>query len=187
MSGRPGSNRRHSAWKADALPTELLPHKLKYIIFFYFALMNIQIEAIPAKETLSIRHQMLRQGHPLSSCHFEKDNASSSRHWAAFVNKEKVGILSAIQNPCLEFPTLLAYQFRGMAVVEDFQRKGIASQLLTHAEEAVLNEFNPQLFWLNARVNAQKLYQQLHYQSIGTTFDISTVGPHIRYLKKTIP
>ena len=24
-SGRPGSNRRHSAWKADALPTELLP------------------------------------------------------------------------------------------------------------------------------------------------------------------
>ena len=26
LSGRPGSNRRHSAWKADALPTELLPH-----------------------------------------------------------------------------------------------------------------------------------------------------------------
>ena len=26
-SGRPGSNRRHSAWKADALPTELLPLK----------------------------------------------------------------------------------------------------------------------------------------------------------------
>ncbi len=25
-SGRPGSNWRHSAWKADALPTELLPH-----------------------------------------------------------------------------------------------------------------------------------------------------------------
>ena len=25
LSGRPGSNWRHSAWKADALPTELLP------------------------------------------------------------------------------------------------------------------------------------------------------------------
>ena len=25
LSGRPGSNRRHSAWKADALPAELLP------------------------------------------------------------------------------------------------------------------------------------------------------------------
>ena len=29
-SGRPGSNRRHSAWKADALPTELLPHFNRY-------------------------------------------------------------------------------------------------------------------------------------------------------------
>ena len=26
LSGRRGSNPRHSAWKADALPTELLPH-----------------------------------------------------------------------------------------------------------------------------------------------------------------
>ena len=26
-SGRRGSNSRHSAWKADALPTELLPQK----------------------------------------------------------------------------------------------------------------------------------------------------------------
>ena len=25
MSGRPGSNRRQLAWKANALPTELLP------------------------------------------------------------------------------------------------------------------------------------------------------------------
>ena len=32
LSGRPGSNRRHSAWKADALPTELLPHYYKYNI-----------------------------------------------------------------------------------------------------------------------------------------------------------
>ena len=28
MSGRRGSNPRPSAWKADALPTELLPHKI---------------------------------------------------------------------------------------------------------------------------------------------------------------
>ncbi len=147
--------------------------------------MNIQIEAVPASETLPIRHQMLRQGHPLSSCHFEKDDAENTRHWAAFVNNNKAGILSAMQNPCVEFPTLLAYQFRGMAVLENFQRNGIASQLLTHAEEALNKEFNPQLFWLNARIKAQKLYQQLHYQSIGTTFDIPTVGPHIRYLKKT--
>ncbi len=32
LSGRPGSNRRHSAWKADALPTELLPQFIINII-----------------------------------------------------------------------------------------------------------------------------------------------------------
>ena len=31
MSERPGSNRRHSAWKADALPTELLPQLFKIL------------------------------------------------------------------------------------------------------------------------------------------------------------
>ena len=33
LSGRPGSNRRHSAWKADALPTELLPLIILLSIF----------------------------------------------------------------------------------------------------------------------------------------------------------
>ena len=48
MSERPGSNRRHSAWKADALPTELLSRVLvsgcKYTMFFdscnYFFKIN---------------------------------------------------------------------------------------------------------------------------------------------------
>tara|TARA_B100001027_G_scaffold216045_1_gene191369 strand:- start:1171 stop:1356 length:186 start_codon:yes stop_codon:yes gene_type:complete len=35
LSGRPGSNRRQSAWKADALPTELLPLIIKYTKYQY--------------------------------------------------------------------------------------------------------------------------------------------------------
>ena len=31
-SGIPGSNRRHSAWEADALPTELIPRGLSYVL-----------------------------------------------------------------------------------------------------------------------------------------------------------
>jgi hypothetical protein len=34
MSGRRGSNSRQPAWKAGALPTELLPHKKTYLIMF---------------------------------------------------------------------------------------------------------------------------------------------------------
>ena len=72
MSERPGSNRRHSAWKADALPTELLSHgkesaninafliltmlfhqKLNYIFMMI-------IKEIEATETYHIRKKILR-------------------------------------------------------------------------------------------------------------------------------
>ena len=39
LSGRPGSNRRHSAWKADALPTELL--SLFILLFWHIRKANI--------------------------------------------------------------------------------------------------------------------------------------------------
>ena len=57
LSGRPGSNRRHSAWKADALPTELLPpnfHTFKgmQIYVFYFEIVG---RAVPMlRENLRI-------------------------------------------------------------------------------------------------------------------------------------
>lgn len=35
ISGRRDSDPRHSAWKADALPTELLPHLLEVYRFKY--------------------------------------------------------------------------------------------------------------------------------------------------------
>ena len=49
LSGRPGSNRRHSAWKADALPTELLPHfiQISKLQLFKESLFN---ELVPNTE-----------------------------------------------------------------------------------------------------------------------------------------
>ena len=183
MSGRPGSNRRHSAWKADALPTELLPHGSKYIIFFYFGGVNLSIQNITAEDTLPIRQRMLRRGYPLSDCHFDKDLAPSTRHWGAYANEELVGILSAMENPLEIYPEQMAFQFRGIAVIESYQRNGIASKLLIAGEKQLQNEFNPQVFWLNARIHAQQLYLHLNYQSVGAIFEIPTVGPHLRYTK----
>ena len=47
LSGRRGSNPRHSAWKADALPTELLPHFVSKIVGKRFA--NLKQILKPAK------------------------------------------------------------------------------------------------------------------------------------------
>ena len=40
-SERPGSNRRHSAWKADALPTELLSQYFNNPFIYYAELSRI--------------------------------------------------------------------------------------------------------------------------------------------------
>ena len=88
-----------------------------------------------------------------------------------------------MENPLETQPEQMAFQFRGMAVIESYQRNGIASKLLIAAEKQLQDEFHPQVFWLNARVNAQQLYLHLDYQSTGDVFEIPTVGPHLRYTK----
>ena len=42
-SGKPGSNWRHSAWKADALPTELFPHTYMVIQLFWWREQDLNL------------------------------------------------------------------------------------------------------------------------------------------------
>ena len=42
LSGKRDSNPRPSAWEADALPTELLPHSAKVQLFFELAIMQLK-------------------------------------------------------------------------------------------------------------------------------------------------
>lgn len=146
--------------------------------------MNVHIDLIPTTTTLPLRQEMLRPGRPVASCHFEKDNDPHTQHWGAFIDEKLVGILSAMPNSCEEFPTDQAFQFRGMAVHPNYQRKGIATRLLLTAEKHLSQQFTPNLFWLNARVHAKALYSSMAYQIIGDEFNIPTVGPHLRFVKK---
>ncbi|MGC6423327.1 MAG: GNAT family N-acetyltransferase [Flavobacteriaceae bacterium] len=148
--------------------------------------MKVSFENISAADTLPLRQALLRPGKPLAGCQFDKDNHSYTLHWGAFVNNKLVGILSAMNTPCESFPEKNAYQFRGMAVASDFQRKGIATQLLQSAEKQLLINRTPELFWLNARIKAIELYTALAYQPIGPEFDIPTVGPHQRFFKNNL-
>lgn len=145
--------------------------------------VNVHIDIITATVTFPLRQEILRPGRPLTSCYFEKDNDPHTRHWGAFIDKRLVGILSAMPNPCKEFSTDQAFQFRGMAVHPDYQRQGIATRLLLTAEKYLSEQFTPDLFWLNARIHAQALYSSLAYQAIGDEFEIPTVGPHRCFVK----
>ena len=133
--------------------------------------MSIIIKEIQTEETYSIRHQELRQGFPIETCHFDKDDESDTFHLGAFENKKLVGVVTLVKSE-------KGYQLRGMAVLSKEQGKGIGSLLIQKAEEKLQQEQISYL-WMNARINAVPFYEKLGYLTQGDIFNIETVGEHI--------
>ena len=131
-----------------------------------------------------MRHPILRPNRPFSTCIFENDNDPKSIHLGAFYKKQLVGVLSAIPNNSSEFFSLKGMQFRGMAVVEDHRRKGVATALIEELFKRVKHKKQWDYVWLNARVNAILLYLNVGMTPTGTLFDIPKIGPHQRFFKK---
>ena len=133
--------------------------------------MSIIIKEIQTEETYPIRHQELRQGFPIETCHFDKDDEPNTFHLGAFENKKLVGVVTLVKSE-------KGYQLRGMAVLNKEQGKGIGSLLIQKAEEKLQQEQISYL-WMNARINAVPFYKKLGYLTQGDIFNIETVGEHI--------
>ena len=86
-SGRRGSNPRPSAWKADALPTELLPH-FSFLLAHCCVMLRIVGRSLPQGNSLSPHSHSL---------HWTKINFKTL--WAvnsAFQSKSPIGLLSGL-------------------------------------------------------------------------------------------
>ena len=138
--------------------------------------MSIIIKEIQTEETYSIRHQELRQGFPIETCHFDKDDEPNTFHLGAFENKKLVGVVTLVKSE-------KGYQLRGMAVLSSEQGKGIGALLVQKAEERLQQE-QVNYLWMNARIKAVPFYKKLGYSKQGNIFNIETVGEHIIMDKK---
>ena len=141
------------------------------------------IKKINAEKTFQIRHPILRKGLSLDSCKFENDNDENSIHLCAIENNKLVAVISALPNICPFFPEKKAFQIRGLAVIEKFRRRGIASTLIKEIETTLRNKFSIELIWLNSRIVASKLYLENNYIPYGDPFEIKISGPHQRFYK----
>ncbi len=142
------------------------------------------LKLISIAEVYQVRHPILRPNRPFSTCIFENDNDPKSIHLGAFYKKQLVGVLSAIPNNSSEFFSLKGMQFRGMAVVEDHRRKGVATALIEELFKRVKHKKQWDYVWLNARVNVILLYLNVGMTPTGALFDIPKIGPHQRFFKK---
>jgi len=145
--------------------------------------MELQVLKIDANITYPLRHALLRKGKPLRSCYFKNDKSKETVHLGAFKFEKLIGILSAYHTPCPEFESLKGYQLRAIAVNPKYQRQGIASLLIQNILGKIIEKQNADHMWLNARIEAQKLYESNGFYHIGKQFEINSIGTHQRFIK----
>jgi GNAT superfamily N-acetyltransferase len=135
------------------------------------------IKKISAESTFSVRNPVLRPNLPVETCRFEGDNLPSTSHFGFFVAEKVTGIVSVFEKINEKWPNQKQIQIRGMAVLADFQKKGIGDLLLQHVI-ATETENKTELIWFNARENAVPFYEKLDFHIRGTAFEIEGVGTH---------
>ncbi|MEG0850705.1 MAG: GNAT family N-acetyltransferase [Flavobacterium sp.] len=110
----------------------------------------MEIKEITAAETWNIRHNVMWPDQPFEFVQLEEDN--SGFHFGVFIEDKLVSIVSC-------FIVGEEMQFRKLATLEEYQGKGIASDLLKHilqfAKEKNLNKV-----WCNARSNKKSFYEK---------------------------
>ena len=143
----------------------------------------IEIKKISGFETIIVRHPVLRAGKPIETSHFEGDDLTSTVHFGLYFDKQLIAVISAFEVKNKLFTEENQYQIRGMAVLDEFQKKGFGEQLLNYCENEIRIK-KGELIWFNARETAVDFYKKSGYEIIGGQFEIPDVGPHFILFKK---
>jgi GNAT superfamily N-acetyltransferase len=141
------------------------------------------IKKISAIETFPVRHPVLRSEKPIESCHFEGDDLETTTHFGLFDENKLIGVISIFEAKNKLFSEEKQFQIRGMAVLNEHQKKGLGASLVEHSEKYCLDN-DADLIWFNARTEATGFYEKMNYQKIGSSFEIKEVGEHFVMFKK---
>jgi ribosomal protein S18 acetylase RimI-like enzyme len=143
------------------------------------------IKKISAIETYPLRHAVLRKGESFEKCIYPNDDAESTLHFGLFENSNLVGMVSVFQTKKDLFNSEKQFQIRGMAVLEEHQKKGYGAALIQHAVSYLQKE-KDFLIWFNARIIALGFYEKLGFEKTGKPFEIVPIGIHYIMFKKYV-
>lgn len=138
--------------------------------------MASMVQQISTEDTIAVRHPVLRKGRPRQDCYFSGDDDAGTFHLGVFDENKLVGVATFLENNYSGL-TGKQIQLRGMAILENYQGKGLGAQLLIKAEELIL-EKNIHIIWCNARIVAVPFYEKLGFHKISEPFDIAPIGIH---------
>ncbi len=121
----------------------------------------------------SLRYEILRKplGMPPSGAVFPGDEAQTTLHILASSKSDLVGCAT------LMIGDSSAIQLRGMAVADDWQRKGVGQLIVSTAKSIAIGK--SKTLWCNARFPAIGFYERQGWKQSGDFFEIPVIGPHI--------
>lgn len=143
---------------------------------------SFTIKEITAKKAYDVRHPVLREGKPIDSCRFDGDDLPTTFHLGYFIAEQLVGVVSLLERGHATLEVEKAFQLRGMAVLTNFQKRGIGDTLVKKSEEMILQRGGT-FMWMNAREIAVRFYEKLGYQKHGEPFSIPKIGLHFVMIK----
>ena len=120
----------------------------------------ISIEQIRPELTWRLRQEVLYPAQKLYEMELDEDQEGI--HFGAFTDDKLVGVISLFQ-------TDTSFQFRKLAVSEEYQKMGIGNALLQRIEEFAGSEGGA-VIWCNARVSAIGFYMKAGYAHTGKLF-----------------
>ncbi|MRX38023.1 GNAT family N-acetyltransferase [Flavobacterium sp. LC2016-23] len=110
----------------------------------------MEIRAIKASQTWTIRHEVMWPDKPFEFVQLAEDD--SGLHFGVFIGEKLVSIVSC-------FIDGDEMQFRKLATLEEYQGKGIASELLRFILK-LAKEKELKKVWCNARTNKKSFYEK---------------------------
>lgn len=141
----------------------------------------IEVKLISAEESYKIRKEILRKNITLTE-KIKGDFDEKTFHLGAFYMNNLLGVATFMKNENSNFEGV-QYRLRGMAVLENYQGKGIGKKLITKAITLLKNR-KVDVLWCNARIIAINFYKKIGFKVKGSVFDIPLIGSHYVMYKK---
>ena len=141
--------------------------------------MPIEIRALSHQQTHFLRASILRPALVIDEAVFAGADASDAQHFGAFIGEKLAGVAYILPNcePDSDAPD--AFQMRGVAVDENFRKRGVATALVEACLDAAESQ-NGAILWCLARLVAVGVYEKAGFEKIGAQFEIEGIGPHFR-------
>jgi GNAT superfamily N-acetyltransferase len=138
----------------------------------------IEVVELPAEATHALRREVLRRGRPDQDVNFPEDHLDAAFHLGARGNDGSLlGVASFSPNETEHRAGKVAYQLRGMAVLDEYQGFGIGRRLLDEAA-ARLRERGVEVLWANGRDSALGFYERWGMEVVGDVFVTPSGIPH---------